>query len=95
MSDSLATPWTAAGQASLSITNSQNLPKLMSIEQRWHCLLRMALLLMQRKCVKVNGIKVLHRIENSNGVIISSYEKHLYTPFLQQLRLDTLKSKLI
>ena len=27
-----ATPWTAARQASLSITNSQNLPKLMSIE---------------------------------------------------------------
>ena len=26
------TPWTAAGQASLSITNSQNLLKLMSIE---------------------------------------------------------------
>ena len=26
------TPWTAAGQASLSITNSQSLPKLMSIE---------------------------------------------------------------
>ena len=31
MSDS-ATPWTAARQASLSITNSQSLPKLMSIE---------------------------------------------------------------
>ena len=31
MSDS-ATPWTAARQASLSITNSQPLPKLMSIE---------------------------------------------------------------
>ena len=28
----LATPWTAACQASLSITNSQSLPKLMSIE---------------------------------------------------------------
>ena len=28
----LATPWTAAHQASLSITNSQSLPKLMSIE---------------------------------------------------------------
>ena len=27
-----ATPWTAAHQASLSITNSRNLPKLMSIE---------------------------------------------------------------
>ena len=27
-----ATPWTAACQASLSITNSQSLPKLMSIE---------------------------------------------------------------
>jgi len=27
-----ATPWTAAGQASLSITNSRNPPKLMSIE---------------------------------------------------------------
>ena len=31
MSDS-ATPWTAAHQASLSITNSQSLPKLMCIE---------------------------------------------------------------
>ena len=31
MSDS-ATPWTAARQAFLSITNSQSLPKLMSIE---------------------------------------------------------------
>ena len=31
MSDS-ETPWTAAHQASLSITNSQSLPKLMSIE---------------------------------------------------------------
>ena len=28
----LVTPWTAAHQASLSITNSRNLPKLMSIE---------------------------------------------------------------
>ena len=28
----LATPWTAAGQASLSITNCQSLFKLMSIE---------------------------------------------------------------
>ena len=28
----LATPWTAARQASLSITNSRNLPKLMPIE---------------------------------------------------------------
>ena len=28
----LATPWTAARQASLSITSSQSLPKLMSIE---------------------------------------------------------------
>ena len=28
----LATPWTAARQASLSITNSQSLPRLMSIE---------------------------------------------------------------
>ena len=28
----LATPWTAARQASLSITNSQSVPKLMSIE---------------------------------------------------------------
>ena len=28
----LATPWTAARQASLSITNSQSLPKLVSIE---------------------------------------------------------------
>ena len=27
-----ATPWTAARQASLSITNSQSLPKLLSIE---------------------------------------------------------------
>ena len=27
-----ATPWTAAHQASLSITNSRSLPKLMSIE---------------------------------------------------------------
>ena len=32
VSDSLETPWTAAHQASLSITNSQNLLKLMSIE---------------------------------------------------------------
>ena len=31
MSDSV-TPWTAARQASLSISNSQSLPKLMSIE---------------------------------------------------------------
>ena len=32
VSESLETPWTAARQASLSITNSQSLPKLMSIE---------------------------------------------------------------
>ena len=31
VSDSFVTPWTAARQASLSITNSQSLPKLMSI----------------------------------------------------------------
>ena len=34
MSDS-ATPWTAARQASLSITNSWSLPKLMSIVSQW------------------------------------------------------------
>ena len=32
VSDSFVTPWIAARQASLSITNSQSLPKLMSIE---------------------------------------------------------------
>ena len=32
MSDSLQPPWTTAYQASLSITNSQSLPKLMSIK---------------------------------------------------------------
>ena len=32
MSDTLATPWTAAGQAFLSFTVSWSLPKLMSIE---------------------------------------------------------------
>ena len=32
MSQLFATPWTAAHQASLSITNSQSLPKLMCIE---------------------------------------------------------------
>ena len=32
MSDSLETPWTAAHQASLSVTNSQNLLKLMSMD---------------------------------------------------------------
>jgi len=32
VSNSLRPPWTAARQASLSITNSQSLPKLMSIE---------------------------------------------------------------
>ena len=31
LSDSLSTPWIAASQASLSITNSRSLPKLMSI----------------------------------------------------------------
>ena len=31
------TPWTAAHQASLSITNSQSLPKLMSIESVMPC----------------------------------------------------------
>ena len=30
------TPWTAAHQASLSITNSLSLPKLMSIESVMH-----------------------------------------------------------
>ena len=38
MSDS-ATPWAAARQASLSITNSQSLPKLMSIELMYHLIL--------------------------------------------------------
>ena len=32
MSDSFATPWTAACQASVSLTISQSLPKIMSIE---------------------------------------------------------------
>ena len=31
----IVTPWTAAQQASLSITSSQSLPKLMSIESGW------------------------------------------------------------
>ena len=31
----IQTPWTAAQQASLSITSSQSLPKLMSIESGW------------------------------------------------------------
>ena len=47
MSDS-ATPWTAAHQTSLSITNSQNLLKLMSIELviPSNCLIRCCLLLL-------------------------------------------------
>ena len=43
------TPWTAAGQASLSITNSQSLLKLMSIELRMpsnHLILCHSLLLL-------------------------------------------------
>ena len=43
------TPWTAACQASLSITNSQSLPKLMSIElvmPRKHLILCRPLLLL-------------------------------------------------
>ena len=45
----LATPWTAARQASLSITNSQSLPRLMSIESEMpsnHLILCHALLLL-------------------------------------------------
>ena len=44
-----ATPWTAARQASLSITNSQSLLKLMSIESVMpsnHLILRRPLLLL-------------------------------------------------
>ena len=47
VSDS-ATPWTTACQASLSITNSQSLPKLMSIESvmpSYHLILCRPLLL--------------------------------------------------
>ena len=49
MSDSFVTPWTAAGQASLSITNSQSLLKLMPIElvmQSDHLILCCPLLLL-------------------------------------------------
>ena len=44
-----ATPWTAAHQASLSITNSRSLPKLVSIESvmpSYHLILRRPLLLL-------------------------------------------------
>ena len=40
-----ATPWTAAHQASLSITNSQSLPKLMSVMPSNHLILCRPLLL--------------------------------------------------
>ena len=49
MSDSFVTPWTAARQAFLSITNSQSLPRLMSFESVTpsnHLILRRPLLLL-------------------------------------------------
>ena len=42
----LCDPWTAAHQASLSITNSQSLPKLMLVMTSNHLILRHPLLLL-------------------------------------------------
>ena len=62
VSDSFTTPWTAALQASLSITNSQSLPKLMSIESVMpsnHLILCGSLLLLPS--VFKNGILLSHK----------------------------------
>ena len=60
------TPWTAAHQASLSITNSQSLPKLMSIELVMdnHLILCCPLLLLPSiiPCIKVFSNESLHCI---------------------------------
>ena len=53
-----ATPWTSAHQASLSITNSCSLPKLMSIESVMpsnHCILCHPLLLLPSIFISIRG----------------------------------------
>ena len=70
VSDSFTTPWTAALQASLSITNSQSLPKLMSIESVMpsnHLILCGSLLLLPS--VFNNGILLSHKKKERNNAI--------------------------
>ena len=55
VSDSFATPWTVASQASLSITNSRSLLKLMSLESEmpsYHLIVNHPLLLLLAQMVK-------------------------------------------
>ena len=67
-----ATPWTAAHQTSLSITNSQSLPKPMSIESEMpsnHLILRRPLLLLPSMPPRV-------RIFSNESVILTRRPKY-------------------
>ena len=91
-----ATPWTIAHQASLSITNSQNLPKLMFIESVMpsnHLILCLPLLLLPSICpsIRVFSSESALRIRWSKywsvSFNISSSNEH---PGLISFRMDLL-----
>ena len=66
----LATPWTVAHQVSLSISNSQNLPKLMSIElviPSNHLILCCPLLLLVFNFFLASGSFLMSQLFNSGG----------------------------
>ena len=72
MSDS-ATPWTAGSQASLSITNSQNLLKLMSIE----LVMPSNLLILCRPLLLLPSIFPSNRVFSSESVVHIRWAKVL------------------
>ena len=76
MSDS-ATPWTAAQQASLSITNSWSLLKLMSIE----CMMSSNHLLLCRPLLPLSSIFPSIRVFSNESVLCIRWPKYWNSSF--------------
>ena len=75
----MATPWTATRQASLSITNSQSLPKLMSIESVMlsnHFILRHPILLSPSIFANIGSLQ-MSQLFPSGGQSIGSFSFNL------------------
>ena len=65
------TPWTAARQASLSITNSRSLLKLMSIES----VMPSNHLIIWRASSRAEGLLFLHGLESNPGSSLQTEEE--------------------
>ena len=90
------TPWTAAGQASLSITNSRSLPKLMSIESVMpsnHLILCRSLLLLPSIFPSIR-VFLMSQLFTSGGQSIGSFSFNISPsnehPGLVSFRMDWL-----